>query len=731
MPGKARDSDKLKAQLGIQFTGIEAEIKKLAPFMSKLGKTMPLEIRKGLKQVNKDVVHIGALLKSATDPDTLETLKVAMANVAKEAQKVGEGMSRAAAASGKTFQVANIDKTTQSLQKMNVALKQSQQQQMRTTLMSQNMLRVMQDSPFGMLGMANNIQQLGENLAFAQSKGTSFTKAMGAGLKNLLMGPMAFATLITVGTLVAQKWDVIVEAGKKFADMLDGVAEKQRDFNAAQREFSSADSFEKWADSLPIADVKKAQEAVEQYIAALGDPEEAARVVERGAGIKFGILKGLGGEGTREDINTAKALLELHKKAGDRLHALELAEQQITLKNLRDTNHGIESEKAKAERRQKEKDDNARRKRLTLEAKSINESMLLRLGGYDQRLKDAEEAQKDLTAAELKAVKARNSEKLKLRREFLQDARKMTSELAGGIHMADLEATAIGVGAARRPAFDATPSQRVASEEARTAGRNAAIQASIAARQKARVQLDIWMQAADANSDMEELKRLTIKHDKLLAQEGVFTAAIKRNEVELAAWKREQKAREQQREMAALGGFVSEIGGMFGGMADIMATAGEKGLEQNKSMLKAQAWAQAIAASIGIFNNVANTPGLGPFALAAAGAAMASTMVTLAAQIKKIDNPGGGAATGISGGAFTALNSNVTAQRASNFQRSEDRRNATGAQGAAASASNTEELLSNINEGIRTQKVVVDQSTIATMELSGKATNTRRVQTSD
>jgi hypothetical protein len=222
--------------------------------------------------------------------------------------------------------------------------------------------------------------------------------------------------------------------------------------------------------------------------------------------------------------------------------------------------------------------------------------------------------------------------------------------------------------------------------------------------------------------------------DELLAQEQAFGAAQVTAVEDTEQKKAQIRAQYRQQETQAVAAFAGSMGDIFGGMAGLMEKEGKDGMEKNKSMLKAQAWMQAISASVGIFNNVANTPGMGPFAYAAAGAAMAATMVSLSAQIKKIDNPGSGSSSSgasITGGHYTALNASSAASRATQFQKGEDRRNTASSQGAAASASKTETILSNIEEGIRTQKVVLDQSTIADVNREGKATNERRIQTSN
>ena len=96
----------------------------------------------------------------------------------------------------------------------------------KTTQTSQNLLRIMQDSQFGMMGMANNIQALGESLGRAGTRGRTAFQQLRGGIMSLLTGPMALPAAITAVTLLAQNWESLMNLPNK----LEQWAEDIRDF---------------------------------------------------------------------------------------------------------------------------------------------------------------------------------------------------------------------------------------------------------------------------------------------------------------------------------------------------------------------------------------------------------------------------------------------------------------------------------------------------------------------
>ena len=168
-----KDGDAMKAKMQLQFTNLNALVKQLEDALTTVGGRLPRAVERGLKDggIRKEIAAIGAQLDSAVKEDDFKTIQMAMANAATSAEKIGRSLSaamgRRAAGAGKAAPIeslyidkAKIDRTISGLNQYAAAQRQVAAAQQRTVLMSQNMLRVIQDAPFGMLGMANNIQRL-------------------------------------------------------------------------------------------------------------------------------------------------------------------------------------------------------------------------------------------------------------------------------------------------------------------------------------------------------------------------------------------------------------------------------------------------------------------------------------------------------------------------------------------------------------------------------------------
>lgn len=113
----------------------------------------------------------------------------------------------------------------------------------KNTLASQNVLRVIQDSQYGMMGMANNIEQLSESFGRMYGefrKNNSAAKALGLTLKStfmpLVMGPMALATIVTLTLALAQGTDKLKEAYDRVRVAIGLMTEAQLRFNNAARD---------------------------------------------------------------------------------------------------------------------------------------------------------------------------------------------------------------------------------------------------------------------------------------------------------------------------------------------------------------------------------------------------------------------------------------------------------------------------------------------------------------
>lgn len=124
-----------------------------------------------------------------------------------------------------------IRKTKQYEQISEQASQSAQQAHVKTTLASQNVLRIVQDLPYGMMGIANNVEQLGESTGRLAKQ----TGSLGAALKNTFMplvtGPMALAALVTVSVALVRSWDDIASAVENLRMKLKGLTEAQIEYN--------------------------------------------------------------------------------------------------------------------------------------------------------------------------------------------------------------------------------------------------------------------------------------------------------------------------------------------------------------------------------------------------------------------------------------------------------------------------------------------------------------------
>lgn len=123
------------------------------------------------------------------------------------------------------------------------AAKKAEKGQIKTTLAGQNVLRIIQDSQYGMMGMANNIEQLSESLVHMYQKEVLLngaTGALGRTLKGtfmpLVVGPMAIATIVTLTIALTSSTDKLAAAYDGLRKKLGFLSQQQVRYNQALRE---------------------------------------------------------------------------------------------------------------------------------------------------------------------------------------------------------------------------------------------------------------------------------------------------------------------------------------------------------------------------------------------------------------------------------------------------------------------------------------------------------------
>lgn len=85
---------------------------------------------------------------------------------------------------------------------IDAAQRKAQQNIMKTTVATQGLIRVVQDAPFGWMGMTNNIQVLSEEFGRLRQQGMRVGDAMKGMFAGLIRGPMAIPAALTLLTTV-------------------------------------------------------------------------------------------------------------------------------------------------------------------------------------------------------------------------------------------------------------------------------------------------------------------------------------------------------------------------------------------------------------------------------------------------------------------------------------------------------------------------------------------------
>ena len=220
---------------------------------------------------------------------------------------------------------------------------------------------------------------------------------------------------------------------------------------------------------------------------------------------------------------------------------------------------------------------------------------------------------------------------------------------------------------------------------------------------------------------------------QLVDAEGAEADAIRRkidalNDLEKAyelMHKRQKQMIDDDRMTQMLNQFsdvATNTGQMFGDLSTIIAKEGERGLEQNRHLLFAQAMANAVSSSIAAYTRIMETPGLGAAAIPLAATTAGSIFTSLAAQARQIysSSPsdtltGGG---GISG-SFDGMSAGALAERAGGRMSRERERSID------RDRDNTKQL-EGIQRSIRDQEVILDDETSLKNEERNKHVQRKR-----
>lgn len=162
-----------------------------------------------------------------------------------------------------------LDEAREKVDKLAQATEEAEAPMVRTTMASQEFIRIIQDAPYGMLGMTNNIQELSVGLsrmgAQARASGKSMTWAIGQMVKGLLTGPMALPLAIAAITSLMLSMDKLRGAGDRFRVLIGTLTAEQRAWNDALRE-GAASFVDSFAQDLDVDRLRELQGVVSDLL---------------------------------------------------------------------------------------------------------------------------------------------------------------------------------------------------------------------------------------------------------------------------------------------------------------------------------------------------------------------------------------------------------------------------------------------------------------------------------
>lgn len=314
---------------------------------------LEVELLEGKAQSELDALRASIQGLDKTHKDYKPTLEL-IAKAERDLSKVQQ--KRILIEKGLTSSTSNVDKATKKTAKQ---MKQLSSDTGASTSATLELGRVFSDAPYGIRGVANNIQQLASNLFFmskktneATGKTVGFGGAVGSLLKNLI-GP--------AGILVA------FQAGVALLDYFSGGAKKAEestdDFKGSLNELEKTLSTlfstqkevnEKIDDYINLSELRKkvdkaSADSAEDIIAVNKEIAEAERLVE------IGRITGLKDNTKREkDLATLMAKrTKIYKDALAKIKALRDAEEEFNA-SLEGSVNALEKHKSKLLKEQKE-----------------------------------------------------------------------------------------------------------------------------------------------------------------------------------------------------------------------------------------------------------------------------------------------------------------------------------------------------------------------------------------
>lgn len=767
----AESGSEFEAQVRLEFENLEEMAGRLS---SAIGSGVDMGVKGTKKLVERfvdigdKVQDIGNELRNASETTDFRGAREGMTFLAREATRVATQISRLQGVSG--VDAGQIKAAAREMAVFARITEQANQKVIKTSLASQNVVRIIQDAPFGMFGIANNIEQMAESIGRLRQETGSFGGAFKAAFMPLITGPMAIPFVVSLITALTLSWDKLALQLDKVRVKLGLITEAQAEFNAEMAKLEAsgvkdaigsiaeedvAFFIERMEDALVDAE-ERLMEANKQFketygftIAQAKRASEEVAEAQRAAG--SGSVIGGGSffvdAATQEmadayergtaNIKQAQENLSMVEDGLDRLlkrDQLILKEQQIRQLLGLETFES-EAESPKQSRRGKDIEP-LERAAIQLRIDAMQDGLAktvaqIRLNGMREReemienygeradlieLLEAKEAALIQAAMEdnaedvLQEARKAHEERMKFEEEArkeLLDARMEAIKTGGRIGMFNIQGRAFESIANSDPnnPFAAGIQQAQIEAEAKLA------EIEVRRREIGALLDAEMMDKAEANAELRALSNEELAIRRQTADEIKSIESDKRRAI-------------AQTNVATL----DSMADFFGSLNVLSATEGEKGLEQTKKFLFAQASMQAIAAGISAYESIMAMKGL-PFPVklgyaVAQSVAITARLMAAAKRIKQIGKEGGSASAGISGG-FVQLNNAVTGQRISNFERQRGLQQSRGDDGVVEAINDLGSRVDMVGAKIQNQRVTYDDRTAGEMVQKGTKLNRR------
>ena len=776
----AASGKEFEAQVKLEFEDLDRIQTQLAEAIDKAfgqGAEMSEKLVKNFAKVEATFASLKTQMQKATNETDFRNAREAMGIIAQDAQKMARAVMKT-----KGIGIVDAGRIRAASREMNQFARAQEfvaQKTIKTSLAAQNVVRVIQDAPFGMFGIANNIEQLAESFTMLMKQTGSVRKSIASMFMPLVTGPMAIPFVISLFTAFTLSADKLAEQFDKLKVKLGQMTEAQAEYNKELKKLEES-GVKDVIDSLTEDELFFAEGEIETKLSEqLQKQRDFAEAFKEEFGFTLEQAKEAS-ESLSEARTTSAAIGQggfVPSGSSDRSGLQAQAKAWASVKNEVENLNGELTKLQEAEERL------ANRRKLDAEKFDLRRRLGLTEFGQDDvsgaSTKDKKKKEKKIMSEEdrmtqlrIAAMQEGIAKQIAQIRFNGEQERKQLIENYG----ANSETIALldeKINQQVREAADEHTKTIVKGLEKEKKERERLLKQQAAEARKLRLEAireqtqiaifgleqralafqnnssgDIWEQEINQQVAAADRERALIDQRILELAELLNTEEISRREHNAEIRKlSEERVRISQNEAAEIEAIerskrdvirdinqqtLAATGDFFGSMASIAESEGDKALETQKKYLFAQALAQAISSGISAYNAYMQMPG-GPAKIAFAAASMLSITARLKASAEQIKNikPGGSASTNTITGGFTQLNSAVVGQRIESFQRQQSLDTTRSGNGDVVGAinelgTNIAGQQSNINARItyddRTAADIVEKGTRLNNQLTGRIT---------